>query len=77
MSNAVNQDSVLTVDGQAEGTSPPYVFCPPRPLFRPAGAGAGVPCYGILGPEWELDVVVIKKNIRPGARTLARIGEMR
>jgi hypothetical protein len=24
----------------------------------------GVPCYGILGPEWELDVVVIKKNIQ-------------
>nr|Q8S9F2.1 RecName: Full=Photoactivated adenylate cyclase subunit alpha; AltName: Full=Photoactivated adenylyl cyclase subunit alpha [Euglena gracilis]BAB85619.1 alpha subunit of photoactivated adenylyl cyclase [Euglena gracilis]CAJ57393.1 photoactivated adenylate cyclase-like protein, alpha subunit [Euglena gracilis] len=23
----------------------------------------GVPCYGILGPEWELDVATIKKNI--------------
>ena len=23
----------------------------------------GVPCYGILGEEWELDIVTVKKNI--------------
>nr|BAD20734.1 putative alpha subunit of photoactivated adenylyl cyclase [Euglena quartana] len=35
----------------------------------------GVPCYGILGAEWELDVVTIKRNIQNfhAARAVAAV----